>query len=350
MGQKGYRRVIALGLAERGWIPDTIVRYGIRQLLQGRLGEQRKRFQTVQGAKPGFYERLRKEPIAVQTADANRQHYEMPAEMFKYILGPRLKYSCALYPSGAESLNQAEDAMLELTCRRADIRDGMSILELGCGWGSLSLWIAEHFPNARIVAVSNSASQRAFIEQEAKRRGLQQLTVLTQNLTEFSTQDKFDRVVSIEMFEHMRNYHLLLSRIAQWLNPAGKLFVHIFCHRQFAYLFETNKDADWMAKHFFTGGIMPSQDIFSYFNDHLHVCAQWEVNGHHYAQTCEAWLTNQDQNRKQILKVLRNYLPDNLAALQYRRWRIFFMACAELFRFAHGQEWKVGHYLLKKIH
>lgn len=340
--------MIALDLAERGWVPDFLMRFGIRRLLRARLQEQKNQADRDPTAKTAFYGQLCKEPIAVQTDDANRQHYEMPAEMFRFILGRRLKYSCCLYPSGTESLTQAEEAMLELTCHRAEIRDGMSILELGCGWGSFSLWLAERFPNARIVAVSNSASQKAYIEQQAKQRGLRKITILTENLTNFSIQERFDRVVSVEMFEHMRNYQLLLNRVAQWLKPEGKLFVHIFCHRYFAYLFETNTDADWMARHFFTGGIMPSRDIFSHFNEHLQVAAEWEVNGNHYAKTCEAWIANQDRNRQEILKVLRNYLPAELVALQYRRWRIFFMACAELFRFSEGEEWKIGHYLLEK--
>ena len=340
--------MIALGLAERGWLPDSLIRFGIRRLLKARLEEQKQQAQRNKDNNTAFYKHLRREPIAVQTDEANRQHYEMPAKMFELILGPRMKYSCCFYPTQADSLTQAEEAMLKLTCQRAEVSDGMSILELGCGWGSLTLWLAENFPNARIVAVSNSASQKAYIEQQIKNRGLRHITVQTQNLIDFSAQEKFDRVISIEMFEHMRNYHLLLKRIAGWLKPEGKLFVHIFCNRVFSYLFETNTKSDWMARHFFTGGIMPSQDIFSHFKDHLHVSAEWDVNGKHYAKTCEEWIANQDQNRLQILDILHECLPNKMAALQYRRWRIFFMACAELFNFSDGQEWKVGHYLLEK--
>jgi len=340
--------VIALGLAERGWLPDAAVRYGIRRLLRSRLQKQERRFQIEEFEKQSFYEGLRGEPIAVQTEDANRQHYEMPASMFRYVLGHRMKYSCAYFPTGAESLDEAEDEMLGLSCTRAGLEDGMSILELGCGWGSLSLWMAEQYPHSRIVAVSNSASQREFIEKEARTRNLKQLQVITRNLIDFDPQQQFDRVISIEMFEHMRNYSLLLERISTWLVPSGKLFVHIFCHHTFAYLFEEGKTTDWMARHFFSGGIMPSLDIFSYFQDHLSVSQQWAINGKHYAQTCDVWLENQDQYRREIKSVLSDHLPKDLVDLQYARWRIFFMACAELFRFAEGNEWFVGHYLLEK--
>ena len=347
VAQKGSRRVIGLDLAERGWIPDFIVRFGIRRLLRARLQQQNGLHDLSKREKQSFYANRKNDPIAVQTEDANRQHYEMPAEMFRFILGPRMKYSCCFYPTGNECLAEAEEAMLELTCQRADIRDGMSILELGCGWGSLSLWIAERFPGTRIVAVSNSASQKAYIDAQARERGIHQVTVLTKNLTELDIEEQFDRVVSIEMFEHMRNYHQLLERIAGWLKPDGKLFVHIFCHRLYAYLFETDSENDWMAKNFFTGGIMPSEDIFSHFSDHLRVACQWRIEGNHYANTCEDWISHQDLNRQQVFNVLHQHLPADLAKLQFHRWRIFFMACAELFRFSKGQEWKVGHYLLE---
>ena len=339
--------MIGLNLAERGWIPDILIRIGIRRLLRARLKQQHALYARDRGAKNSFFAKRRNEPIAVQTEDANRQHYEIPAEMFQYILGPRMKYSCCLYPTGNECLTEAEEAMLEMTCQRAEIRDGMSILELGCGWGSLSLWMAERFPKIRIVAVSNSAGQKAYIDAKAQERGFSQIKVLTKNLTDFHNEKQFDRVISIEMFEHMRNYHDLLKRISGWLKPEGKLFVHIFCHRMYAYLFETSSEDDWMAEHFFTGGIMPSEDIFSHFTDHLHVTSQWSVDGKHYAKTCEDWISHQDQNRQDVFNVLNQHLPADLATLQFYRWRIFFMACAELFRFSEGQEWKVGHYLLE---
>ncbi len=347
VAQKGSCRVIGLNLAERGWLPDVLIRVGIRRLLRARIKQQSALYERDQKAKDFFYAERKDEPIAVQTEDANRQHYEMPAEMFRYILGPRMKYSCCLYPTGNESLAEAEEAMLELTCQRADIRDGMSILELGCGWGSLSLWMAEKFPGTRIVAVSNSARQKAYIDAQAQKRGLKQLTTLTKTLTKFQNEEQFDRVISVEMFEHMRNYQQLLERIAGWLKPDGKLFVHIFCHRTFAYLFETESENDWMAEHFFTGGIMPSEDIFSYFSDHLQVASQWKVDGSHYARTCEDWISHQDRNREHVLNVLHQHLPPDLVTLQFNRWRIFFMACAELFQFSGGKTWKVGHYLLE---
>jgi cyclopropane-fatty-acyl-phospholipid synthase len=240
--------------------------------------------------------------------------------------------------------------MLELTCRRAEIDDRMSILELGCGWGSLSLWMAEKYPSCRITSVSNSLGQRQFIETQARARGLDNLEVITADMRDFSTVHTFDRVMSVEMFEHMRNYDVLLDRISSWLKPAGKLFVHIFCHRDTPYFFETGGAVNWMGRHFFTGGIMPSEDLLLYFQDRFAVEGHWSVDGTHYAQTCEAWLRRLDVARRPLLSLFEQQgtTSHKQAALTLQRWRMFFMACAELFAYGGGTEWFVTHYLLRK--
>jgi cyclopropane-fatty-acyl-phospholipid synthase len=336
-------------LAERGWLPDGLIRMGIRRLLRKRLGQEAvEQPDALSQREAALREQLLSSPIAVETPTANAQHYEVPAEFFLGVLGPRLKYSCCLYATGRESLAEAEEAMLELTCERAQLSNGLDILELGCGWGSLSLWMAEHYPQSRITAVSNSRSQREFIWARAAERGLTNLTVLTADMRAFDTSERFDRVVSVEMFEHMRNYHQLLSRIAGWLRPDGKLFVHIFCHRQASYLFDTTEPDDWMGRHFFTGGIMPSDHLLLYFQHDMELRAHWRVSGIHYWRTCEDWLRRQDAQRSELLPVLCSGQEKRLAELMFQRWRMFFMACAELFRFHGGSEWFVSHYLFNR--
>jgi len=263
------------------------------------------------------------------------------------VLGPRRKYSSCLYPIGVTGIAAAEEAMLAETCRRAGLVDGMEILELGCGWGSLTLWMAEKYPHARITAVSNSAPQREYIESVCREKGFHNVRVVTADMNTFSIDGSFDRIVSVEMFEHMRNYAELLRRISGWLKPDGRLFVHIFCHRELAYFFETEGEDNWMGRYFFTGGIMPSDHLLFYFNDHLLVEDHWRVNGRHYQQTCEDWLRLQDARREQIMPVLEEIYAAE-AEIWFQRWRVFFMACAELFGYNSGNEWFVGHYLLRK--
>jgi len=338
-----------IDLAERSLLPDWLIRLGMRRLLASRLAEERRR----EVAQPGgslrqFVQDLRGSPIAVHTDAANVQHYEVPTEFFRRVLGPRLKYSSCYWPRPDTTLPQAEDAMLELFCQRAGIEDGMDVLELGCGWGSLCLWIAEHFPNCRVLAISNSQTQREFIQSRCRELGRNNVEVQTADVADFGTERQFDRVVSVEMFEHVRNYEELLRRIATWLKPDGKLMVHIFCHARFAYPFETEGQANWMGRHFFTGGIMPSDHLLLYFQRDLVLEDHWRLSGTHYAKTLEAWLQSCDCQRSDLLDLFAAALGRQEAGRQLQRWRMFLMACAELFNYGGGDEWFVSHYLFSK--
>jgi cyclopropane-fatty-acyl-phospholipid synthase len=336
-------------LAELGFVPDVLIRIGIRRLLAKRRScvlaasdDQRTRDTRE------FVNRLRDSPLAVATDAANKQHYEVPHEFFEWVLGPRLKYSCCHFETAESSLAGAEEEMLRQTCERAEIQNGNRILELGCGWGSLTLWMAEQFRDSQVVAVSNSVSQREFIQGRARAKGLGNVRVITADMREFDCDEQFDRVVSVEMFEHMRNYELLLRRVSNWLTPDGKAFVHVFCHRDSPYLFESAGAANWMGRHFFTGGMMPSEGLFRHFDKDLKIEQQWRVEGLHYERTCEAWLQNLDRNREAILHRFEQDLTPKQARRSLQRWRIFFMACAELFGYDGGNEWFVGHYRFTK--
>jgi cyclopropane-fatty-acyl-phospholipid synthase len=340
---------LALAIAEKGWVPDWLARTGIRRLIRQRLKEEELR--GVAASKEGLtdvIDELRSSPIAIHPEKANEQHYEVPPEFFLRVLGKHLKYSGCLWLDGVSSLDQAEAAMLKLTCERAELEDGQQILELGCGWGSLTLWMAEHYPSARILAMSNSGPQREFIMARAAERGLQNLEVITSDVNDFETALRFDRVVSVEMFEHVRNYEQLLFKISNWLKEDGRLFVHIFCHRCYTYPFETEGAHNWMGRHFFTGGLMPSKELLNHFNRDLVIEEQWQVDGSHYSKTARAWLKNLDNRRQQIDPILaQTYGSDQLTKWRVR-WRLFFMACEELFGFRNGQEWLVAHYRFKK--
>ncbi len=332
-----------LALAEHGWLPDRMIALGIRRLLRARLNDEAARFRR--GEAEAFMTSLRDSPLALHTDAANAQHYEVPTEFFRQVLGPRMKYSCCYFERADDTLAAAEENMLTLTAERAELADGMEILDLGCGWGSFTLWAAEKYPNSRITAVSNSRTQREYIERQCAQRGLDRVRVVTQDINEFEPVWPADRVVSVEMFEHTRNYAQLLERVRGCLNAGGKVFVHIFCHRKYAYPFTTEGTTDWMGRHFFTGGMMPSYDVFRSFQGDLIEEARWAVAGTHYARTCRAWIENLDARSEDAMPALIEAYGSN-AQVWLQRWRMFFMACEELFAYGGGHEWQVGHYRL----
>lgn len=338
---------VAIEFMERGVLPDPIIRFGIRRLLNRRLANIAA--DAANGVEDTFVASLHEGPIAVQTDKANEQHYEVPAAFFERVLGPRLKYSSCYWTDTTQDLGEAEEHMFKMTAERADLQDGQDILELGCGWGSWTCWMAEQYPNARITAVSNSHSQREFIMGRAQERGLTNVKVITADMNEFQIDALFDRVVSVEMFEHMHNYNALLKRIASWLKPDGNLFVHIFCHRTHSYPFQAAGTYDWMARYFFTGGLMPAEKLLTQFNTRLKTVKQWSVNGRHYARTLRAWLDRMDEQRDLLMPVFVEVYGATEAARWFQRWRVFFMACEELFAFRAGNEWYVTHLLLSPV-
>lgn len=341
---------MALGieLAERGLLPDSLLRLGIRRISRQRLAEAA---QLSLDARQEDYRRLlqtlRQSNIALSTELANEQHYEVAPEFFALTLGPMLKYSCGYWPAGVVDLAAAERAMLELYRERAQLDDAQRVLDLGCGWGSLSLYFAPRLPHCEFVAVSNSQDQRRYIEAQATAAGLSNLQVITADVNDFEPDGDFDRIVSIEMFEHVRNYRELLERVSRWLRPAGTLFVHIFCHRTLAYPYVAEGDDNWMARHFFTDGLMPAADTLLHFQEHLQLADRWLLSGRHYAQTAEAWLDNFDAQRPAVRSALATtYGAETDVWLQ--RWRLFYLACAEFFALHDGNEWGVGHYLFER--
>ena len=332
---------LGIWLAERGWIPDFLLRIAVKFISKARL----KRSNSF-SEKLAVLNSLKDGPIAESTPSANKQHYEVPPAFFEKVLGSKLKYSCSLFSDNHKSLNDAETEMLKTYIERANIRSKQEILDLGCGWGSFSLYAAQKFSNCNFTAVSNSDEQINFIKSKIQELGLTNLLALKQDINQLNLNKKFDRIVSIEMFEHMRNYKNLLQRLSNLMTDDGLLFVHIFCHRQSAYFYEIKNQWDWMTKYFFTGGIMPSKDIFEFFDEDLTVAESWEINGKHYSKTSKSWLKNIDKNSKIVKQILNQHYDEK--NIWFNRWRIFFLACEEFFKINDGKEWFVSHYLLEK--
>jgi cyclopropane-fatty-acyl-phospholipid synthase len=339
----------AIHWVEQGLVPDAAVRLGIRRLLRQRLAElDSGDAEASAQIAEAFFQQLHGAALAPLPEKANEQHYELPADFFGAVLGAHRKYSCCWWPEGVQTLDEAEAAALTETCVRAGLADGQQILELGCGWGSLSLWMAEQLPGARITAVSNSHSQRAYIEAQARQRGLGNLQVLTRDFNEFETEQRFDRVVSVEMFEHLRNWPRAFAKVAGWLRPQGRFFMHVFAHREAPYAFEPRDASDWMSQYFFSGGMMPSDDLALRCQDDLRLLQRWRWDGRHYARTSAAWLARMDAQRERLMPLFERVYGDKGAALWWMRWRLFFLSVEELFAYADGGQWWVSHYLFEK--
>ena len=335
-------------LAEKGIIPDYFIRQGIVRNCENRLNNENvSNTEKVSTKKQSWIQQMKESPIALVPEKANEQHYEVPPAFFENVLGKHLKYSSGYWPDGVNSLDDSEESMLELSFERAQLADGDSILELGCGWGSLTCYMASKLPNSKITAVSNSKDQKEHIINRCKNQGLDNIEVITADMNDFGTENKYDRVVSIEMFEHMRNYKKLLSKISSWLNDDGKLFIHIFTHQSVVYPFENQGEADWMAREFFSGGMMPSHDLLLHFQDDLIIEDIWRMSGTHYEKTSLAWVNKMDANKDIVMKIFSETYGDD-AKLWFQRWRIFFMSCEKLFGYNNGSDWGVSHYRFSK--
>ncbi|MDQ6638723.1 MAG: cyclopropane-fatty-acyl-phospholipid synthase family protein [Pseudomonadota bacterium] len=342
------RTASAVHWVEQGRVPDRVVRLGIQRLLNARLAELDDGDAAATAAlAEAFVAEMRAAPIAPLPEKANEQHYELPAAFFGAVLGPHRKYSSCFWVDDAATLEQAESAALQVTCERAGLADGQRVLELGCGWGSLTLWMAERFPASRITALSNSNSQREYIEAEAARRGLANVEVVTRDINAFDTTARFDRIVSVEMFEHLRNWPRAFAGVARWLAPQGRFFMHVFAHRGAPYPFVERDASDWMSRHFFSGGLMPSDDLALRFQDDLRLVRRWRWDGTHYQRTAEAWLCNMDRRRADLRPIFTTFYGAD-AEVWWMRWRLFFMSVAELFGHRGGQQWWVGHYLFER--
>lgn len=338
---------LAYAALDRGCVPDALIRAGIRRLCRDRLRELAAFESQRPESMTRFLKALDDAPVAPLVEKANEQHYEVPAAFFAKVLGPHLKYSSAFWQD-VDNLGEAEAQGLRLSCEHAALEDGQDILELGCGWGSLTLWMAKHYPNAHITAVSNSASQRAYIEAQACERNLHNLKVITADINHLVMDQQFDRIVSVEMFEHLRNYRTIFARVSGWLRPKGRFFMHIFCHKTTPYFFEDRDDSDWMSRHFFSGGMMPSVDLPLGYPQSLQLASRWDWSGVEYQKTAEAWLQNLDAQRQEVRKIFSDTYGSNQSQMWINRWRVFFMACAELFGMDEGRQWQVSHYLFDR--
>ena len=340
---------LLIKLAEKGILPDFFIRLGISKLCGQRLTDANDLSLKAREEKhQKWVDILMESPIALVPEKANEQHYEVPPRLFELVLGAKLKYSSGYWPQGTSTLDDSEVQMLKLTSKRAALSDGQEVLELGCGWGSLTFHMALTYPNSKITAVSNSNDQRQFIEKKCDELKIKNIKVITADMNDFSSEKTFDRVVSIEMFEHMRNYDELLKRVSEWLKKDGKLFVHIFSHKEIAYPFEDKGEGDWMAREFFSGGQMPSHKLLTCFSSRMKIEKDWRVEGTHYEKTSLAWLNKMDENKKEVLKLFEKTYGKNEASTWFQRWRIFFMSCEVLFGFNKGSEWGVSHYLFEK--
>ena len=338
-----------LSLAENGKVNDFFLRFGIRSLLRYRLYcEKSSDVSNEINKLQEFISSVTKEVIAKDQDAANEQHYMIPSAFYDKCLGPRKKYSSCVWEGTTTNLEDAEIKSLKQICERAEIVDGQEILELGCGWGSLTLWLGENYPKSQITALSNSSSQREYILSKAREKSLNNINVITADIANYNDTKQYDRIVSIEMFEHVRNHKALLKKISTWLKNNGQLFVHIFSHAKYAYLFETEGDDNWMGRYFFTGGMMPSDSLFLYYQDDLTIKKHWRLNGKNYGKTADAWLENIDKNKETVLPVLKEIYGENQEIIWFNRWRIFFLACSELFAFRNGNEWFVSHYLFRR--
>ncbi len=336
-------------LLEKNLLPDFLIRIGIRRLLAKRLkDEDQGDTEKNQSKLMKYIEELKNQPIAIHTLDANEQHYEVPTEFYKYVLGKRMKYSSGYWISANDTLDVSEENMLKISCERVELKDGMEVLDLGCGWGSLTLYIAEKYPNCKIIGVSNSRTQKEYIDFVCKQKGFQNVQIITQDMNVFEIEKQFDRLMSVEMLEHMKNYEKLFSKFARFMKKDALFFIHIFTHKTYAYHFEVKDETDWMSKYFFTGGMMPSDNLLLYFQKDLEIVKHWHVSGKHYQKTSEAWLSNMDKHKKEILPILEKTYGKENKTKWWVYWRVFFMACAELWGYNGGEEWMVSHYLFKK--
>lgn len=336
---------VVMPVVEGNWLPDFILRLSIRLMLPRVLSNLEKGDHALNvAAKLLYVEDLKKRPVAQSTAEANTQHYEVPTAFYDACLGEWKKYSCGYWPAGVTDLTRSEEVALQMVVERADIKPGHRVLDLGCGWGSATLYIASHYPEVHMTAVSNSKTQKAYIEDQARRRGLKNVTVITADVNVFQAPAKYDRVISVEMLEHVKNYQMLFGRIANWLEPNGKFFVHIFTHKSLPFHYEKG----WMAENFFSGGQMPSDDLLLYFQRDLTLVNHWIVNGTHYQKTADAWLASMRKNRAVALQAIEETYGPKQRTKWWVNWKLFYIACSELFGYRNGNEWMVSHYLFEK--